>query len=109
MTGIEIIPAVGGAFLLVGVISVVYQIFQMVVIDARARNLKHPGSWGVFTLGSDNLILYLIGRRRYPVVRMTDADRKEMARRKKVIGVSLAFMAAGAIGIVLYGTLTSSL
>lgn len=60
---------------LLSAFSLMYQIFKMVVLDAESRGLKHPKFWGIFSLGgnhgSGGLLLYLIGRNRYPSA-MTD-------------------------------------
>ncbi len=44
--------------------------------------------------------MYLIGRKRYPVMNMSESSAKEMERRKKSAGAGLAFLAAGVIGII---------
>jgi hypothetical protein len=64
----------------------VFQIYQMTVIDATARGLKHPKFWGVFTMSGNNssgLLMYLIGRRKYPIVNMSESNSKELEKRKK--------------------------
>lgn len=96
------------AIALVGASETVYQIYRMTVIDATARGLKHPKFWGLFTTSGNNssgLLMYLIGRRKYPVINMTDADMKNIEKRKKAAGAGLVFVAVGAIGIVLFGVL----
>lgn len=96
---------VGGAVMFVGSISVVYQIYHMTFIDAKARGLKHPKFWGFFTMSgnnSGNLIVYLIGRRKYPIIDMSQADKNEIERRKKAAGAGLVFLAVGAIALVWY-------
>lgn len=90
--------------IILGALSLSYQIFKMISLDAKSRGLKHPKFWGVFSLGGGNgsggLLLYLIGRRKYPCV-MTDEDRAIMGSRKKQACVSLCFLAAGAIGMLI--------
>lgn len=44
--------------------------------------------------------MYLIGRKRYPVMNMSESSAKEMERRKKSASAGLAFLAAGVIGII---------
>ncbi len=98
---------------LLGSGTLMYQIYQMVVLDAKSRGLKHPRLWGFFSLGGGNnggggLVLYLIGRNRFPSS-MTDSTRKILDSRKKRSGVSLCFMAVGAVGllfIALFGNLS---
>lgn len=92
------------SIMFVGVVGTAYQIYRMTVLDAESRGLKHPKFWGFFALGGNNssgLIMYLIGRRKYPVINLSDAGRKEMNRRKKTVGAGLVFLAAGAVGLVI--------
>ncbi|MFR8065108.1 MAG: hypothetical protein ACLU7C_12215, partial [Thomasclavelia spiroformis] len=58
------------AVAIVGAIETVYQIYQLTVIDATIRGLKHPKLWGLLASNGNNssgLLLYLIGRRNYPI------------------------------------------
>lgn len=101
----SILAVIGGPMALVGAAAVVYQIYQMTVLDAKARNLKHPKLWGAFAMSGNNsngLILYLIGRRRFPIVHMTEKDKKEIEARKKAAGVGLIFLAIGCIFLIMY-------
>jgi len=94
--------AVSLAVALVGGFETVYQIYHMTVIDATARGLKHPRFWGLFAMSGNNssgLLMYLIGRRKYPIVNMAESDRKNIERRKKSAGAGLFFLAIGAIGL----------
>ncbi|KPI54505.1 hypothetical protein C4097_03955 [Clostridioides difficile] len=96
------------AVALVGSVGVVYQIYHMTVIDAKARGLKHPKLWGLFAMNGNNssgLIIYLIGRRKYPIINMSKEDCKEIESRKKSVGVGLIFLAISAIGLVICITL----
>ena len=89
--------ALGGGF------EAVFQVYHLTVIDATARGLKHPRFWGFFAMNgnhSGGLLMYLIGRKRYPVMNMSESSAKEMERRKKSAGAGLAFLAAGVIGII---------
>ena len=97
---------------LLGAFSLMYQIFKLVVLDAESRGLKHPRFWGVFSVGGNNggggLILYLLGRNRYPA-NMTDATKELFNSRKKKAGLSLAFIAIGTITLIfiaLFGNLS---
>ncbi len=92
------------AVALVGAFEVTYQIYHMTKIDAKARGLKHPKLWGLFTMSGNNsggLIMYLIGRRRYPVIKISVENSKEIERRKKSAGAGLIFLAIGAIGLAI--------
>lgn len=93
-----------GAIALVGATCLSYQIYQLVKIDAKARGLKHPKFWGVFAMSNNNgggLIPYLIGRRRYPIIEMSDTDRSQISKSKKAVGVALVFLSVSMIGLVL--------
>lgn len=98
-----VITIICAAVAFVGVSCVVFQIYHMTVIDATARGLKHPKLWGAFTMSGNNssgLLMYLIGRRRYPIVNMSESDSKELKRRKKSAGVGLIFLAIGVMGVI---------
>lgn len=72
--------------------------------DAKARGLKHPKFWGFWAMNGNNssgLILYLIGRRKYPVQNMSIEDQEKIETRKKAAGAALVFMTLGAIGFVI--------
>lgn len=97
-----------GAVMLVGGIGAMYQIYKMTIVDAEARGLKHPKFWGFVAMNGNNssgLLLYLIGRRKYPLVNLTEAGRKEIQSRKAKIGAGLVFLVAGAIGLVFFLTI----
>lgn len=99
-----VFAVVGAAGVIVGSFFCVYQIYKLVQVDAECRGLKHPKLWGLFSItgnGQSGLILYLIGRRKYPVLSMTEEQKGLMARRKKRFGVGLLFLAAGAVVCVL--------
>ncbi len=88
---------------LLGAFSLMYQIFKLVVLDAESRGLKHPKFWGIFSLGGNNgsggLLLYLIGRNKYPST-MTDEVKEIVISRKRKAGLSLCFIAIGTIGLI---------
>ncbi len=95
---------------LLGAFTFIYQLFRLVALDAESRGLKHPNSWGIFSLsgnGGGGLLLYLIGRNKYPS-NMTDSSRREFDSRKKRVGLALSFIAIGTIGLIyiaLFGNL----
>lgn len=98
-----VLSVICGAVALVGAFCVVFQIYHMTVIDATARGLKRPKFWGVFTMSgntSSSLLMYLIGRRKYPIVNMSESNSKELEKRKKSAGIGLLFLAIGVIGII---------
>lgn len=81
--------------------TLAFQVFRMTALDAKSRGMKHPGFWGAFALsgeGSGGLLLYLIGRRKYPS-NMSAADRALMNSYKKKAGVSIIFMALSAVAL----------
>ena len=89
------------AVMIVGGVHLVFQVYKMVEMDAVSRGLKHPKFWGFFAMNGNNsagLLMYLIGRRRYPL--LDDRRNEEIEKRKKRAGVGLIFLAVGAIGLV---------
>ena len=102
----SILAIICAAIALVGGIETVYQIYQLTVtvIDATARGLKHPKFWGVFAMNGNNssgLLLYLIGRRNYPINSIDSNQKTKMIQRKKAAGISLCFMVVGILGLIL--------
>lgn len=96
------------AFMIVGAVHTVWQIFKIVELDARSRGIKHPGLWGFISAnsnGASGLILYLIGRRNYPVISLSEKMKKEIDSRKRRVGVGLVFLAMGGAGLVSLGIL----
>ena len=97
----SILAIICAAIALVGGIETVYQIYRLTVIDATIRGLKHPKLWGLLASNGNNssgLLLYLIGRRNYPI----DSNQKtKMIQRKKAAGISLCFMVVGILGLIL--------
>ena len=96
------------AFMIVGAVHTVWQIFKIVELDARSRGIKHPGLWGFLSAnsnGTSGLILYLIGRRNYPVISLTEKKKKEIDSRKRRVGVGLVFLAMGGAGLASLGIL----
>lgn len=95
--------AFGVAVLIVGFSFCIYQFYQLVKADAVCRGLKHPKLWGLFAISGNNqagLILYLIARRKHPVISMTDEQKLTIDRCKAKIGVGLIFLVVGAIACV---------
>ncbi len=98
-----IFTVIFGAITFVGAIEIVYQIYRLTIIDAEARGLKHPKLWGLFAMNGNNsggLLMYLAGRRKYPITHLSESSRKDMEKRKKSAGIGLAFLSAGAIGMI---------
>lgn len=81
-----IVTAMGVAAVIVGSVFTAYQLYKLVEIDAESRGLKHPRLWGAFSLAGNNssgLLLYLIGRRKYPVLSLSREQQEGKSRRKK--------------------------
>lgn len=92
------------AIAFVGGISLAYQVYKITVIDANARGLKHPKFWGLFSIGGQNgsgILLYIIGRKKYPIINLNQEEQSEMLSRKKRAGVSIAFLAISAISLII--------
>ena len=99
-----ILAVISGAVAFVGAVETAYQIYKLTVIDAEMRGLKHPKLWGLLAANGNNssgLLLYLIGRRQYPVNSTDSTHLALMDKRKKAAGIGLIFIAVGAIGLVL--------
>lgn len=95
--------AVGAAALIVGGAFSIYQLFQLVKVDAVCRGLKHPKLWGFLSISGNNqsgLILYLIARRRHPIISMTDEQKTLIDNCKKKFGVGLIFLVISAIACI---------
>lgn len=81
-------------------IALWYQLYAMIVLDAKSRGLKRPGFWGVFATSADGgLIAYLIGRRSYAST-MDEQDRATMNRRKRNALLLLVPLMALALGLL---------
>ncbi|MEG1947689.1 MAG: hypothetical protein RR139_11390 [Lachnospiraceae bacterium] len=94
-----------GAIALVGATEVIYQIYKIAIVDAKARGLKNPKLWGLLAMGGNNssgLLLYLIGRRNHPILNMSDEDRILIEKRKKSAGVGIVFLAIASIGFIIF-------
>lgn len=100
-----IVSVMFGAIIVVGVVSFLYQLYSLVVIDAKIRGIKHPRFWGLFTTLGNNtgngLLVYLIRRRNCPVVNITEKDKLEISKKKKATGIGLSFICLGTIGILI--------
>lgn len=99
-----LLSVIFGAIIAVGAIFFLYQLYNIVVIDAKTRGLKHPRLWGFLTLGnntSGGLLLYLIRRRNCPVINITEQEKEEITKRKKATGIGLSFVCIGTIGIII--------
>lgn len=92
------------AVTLVGAIETTYQIYKLTVLDASLRGLKHLRLWGLLATNGNNssgLLLYLLGRRKYPIKDIDDHQKILINKRKKSAGMGLLFIVLGAIGLIL--------
>lgn len=99
----SVLIIIGAAILLVGSICFAYRLYEIVQIDARSRGFKHPKTWGLFSISSNNgsgLLLYLIKRRKYPIIELSKEDMERIEKSKKAISAAIIFVAARAILIV---------
>lgn len=99
-----ILSIIFSAVAVVGGIETAFQIYKITVIDAAARGLKHPKLWGFLAANGNNssgLLLYLIGRRNYPVQSIDASQLALIDKRKKSAGAGLLFVVVGTIGLLL--------
>ena len=95
-----VLAVIFGAAAVVGAMETVYQIYRLTVM---ARGLKHPKLWGLLAANGNNssgLLLYLVGRRNYPMNSIDSRQLVVMEKRKKAAGIGLVFVAVGAIGLL---------
>lgn len=92
------------AAIIVGALHVGFQLFKITSLDAEARGFSHPKLWGLLATSGNHsagLIMYLISRRKYPVITMSEEVIHEIESRKKRAGVGILFLALGTIGFVI--------
>lgn len=104
MTIFTIMTVVLAVLAFVSAILLSCQIYKLVELDAKSRGLKHPKLWGLFSISGSNgnggLILYLIGRKKYPS-HMDEEEKQQLASYKKRAGIMLCLLAGAAIGLIL--------
>ncbi len=86
---------------ILGAAVTAYQLFKIIEIDAKSREMKNPKFWAIFASGGQNgsgLLLYLLRRRKY-TSKMSSLDIREVKSRKNKITVGLGCMVLGAIGL----------
>lgn len=98
----SVLMVIGLAILLVGSICFAHRLYEIVQIDARSRGFKHPKTWGLFSISSNNGsgLLYLIKRRKYPIIELSKEDMERIEKGKKAISAAIIFVATGAILII---------
>lgn len=91
---------IGVAIIAVTGVFCSYQMYKLVNVDASCRGLKHPKLWGVFSATGNNqsgLIMYLVFRRKYPIINITREQKIDLKKRKKRFSIGLVFLVIGAI------------
>ena len=99
----EYLIAMGAAAVIVGGVFAIYQLFQLVKVDSTCRGMKHPKFWGTLAISGNNqsgLILYLIARRKHPIISMTGEQKAFIESCKKKTGIGFVFLVVGAIACV---------
>lgn len=100
-----ILLAIFIAIYLIGLVATIYQIYKIIVIDSKAREINHPKLMGLLATSgksSEGIILYLLHRRKYPIKNISKEEENEIERRKKIVLVGIIFMIIGAIGFVFF-------
>ena len=100
---VEYLLAAGAAVLMVGGVFSICQLFRLVKTDAECRGLQHPNLWGFLSISGNSqggLILYLIARRKHPIISMTAEQRALIETCKRKIGVGLIFLVIGAFACI---------
>ncbi|MGX7092382.1 hypothetical protein [Hutsoniella sourekii] len=105
-----ILLTIAGAVTFAGGIILIYTIYQLTLIDAKSRGIKHPKTWGILNASGNNsnsfLLMYLIKRRKYPVKNLPDDQKLKLELYKKKALLALIFhLIAGlvfAIGLIYY-------
>ena len=98
-----VLAAAGAAAAVIGGGYAVYQLFRLAETDARCRGMKHPRLWGLLASSGSNqsgLLLYLIRRKNHPVLSLSEEEKGLIQRRKRKIGVGIAFLVAGAVMLI---------
>ena len=98
-----VLAAAGAAAAVIGGGCGGYQPFCLAGTGARWRGRKHPPRGGLLASSGSNqsgLLLYLIGRRNHPVLSLSEEEKGLIQRRKRKIGVGIAFLVAGAVMLI---------
>ena len=80
-----------------------YQLVRLAGAEGRGRGMKHPRLWGLLASSGSNqsgLLLYLIRRKNHPVLSLSEEEKGLIQRRKRKIGVGIAFLVAGAVMLI---------
>lgn len=98
----SVLIMIGAAIMLVEAICFAYRLYEIVQIDARARRFRHPKTWGLFSISSNNGsgLLYLIKRRKYPISELSKEDMERIEKSEKAISAAIIFVETGAILIL---------
>lgn len=86
-----------------GLICITYEIYQLVVKDAKSRRIKHPKLWGLFSISGNNssgLLLYLLKRKKHPISKLNENNLKEIQKNKQSLKIGIILLIIGIIGII---------
>lgn len=96
-----IIMIISGAVFAVGGFILMYNIYLMTLIDAKARGLKHPKLLGFLNISGNNgngfLLMYLLMRKKYPLENMSQKDKENLNLLKKKSMLAMYIHLIGAI------------
>ncbi|MCY3035604.1 MULTISPECIES: hypothetical protein [Aerococcus] len=96
-----IIMAIFGPLWIMGALFLNYNIYKLVLIDAKARKMKRPRLWALLSMGHNNgsafLPIYFFNRRKYPRKAFSPQEAENYERYKKQAKVSLALFLIGAV------------
>lgn len=90
-------------FMVFGLINTMYQMYRMIELDAKCRGYKSPKAMGFLAISGqrgEGLLLYLLGRRKYPPT-MTEEDKNKMKSIKYKCILSMVFLALGAVCLII--------
>ncbi|MGY4105433.1 hypothetical protein ACWOA0_07385 [Ignavigranum ruoffiae] len=100
-----IIFVCGLAICVFGGIQLARMIYRLTVMDAKARHLPYPRFWGIFNLGGNNgggnILLYLLGRRQFPIKDESIIDPEKVQHYKQRARLALAFHLIGAVILII--------
>ena len=89
----------GGVFLTAGIL-LMYNIYQMTVIDAKSRGLKHPKLLGYLNMSGNNgngfILMYMLMRKKYPIenISKNDLDKINLLKKKSMLALYIHLFGA---------------
>ncbi|WP_303972693.1 hypothetical protein [Streptococcus merionis] len=103
----QILLFLGAFTMLIGFLVFSLELYQLIKIDAQARQMNRPEIWALSAAGRGNVIglyHYLVERRQHPITHQTEDNHLLLQKHKKV---AIAFLVVGFVGaiLMLIGTL----